>query len=123
MRRFLGNLNTWGLVPAVVVIDGSNLYSSVLAELWPDAAHQLCVFHVIKDINQLILEAVRRIRTTMSRRGQANRKKKRGRRNANAKASAKRRGLTLKQKANFVFKHRYLIVKRRENLTEEVCGL
>ena len=29
-----------------------------------------------------------------------------------------RRGMTVKEKANFVFKHRHLIVKRRENLTE-----
>ena len=50
MRRFLGNLKTWGLTPNVVVTDGSNLYPAVLAELWPDADHQLCVFHVIKDI-------------------------------------------------------------------------
>jgi hypothetical protein len=95
------------------------LYPSVLTELWPDAAHQLCVFHVIKDINKLILEAVRRLRTAMGRRGQAGRKKKRGRKAAKAKAAAKRRGLTVKEKAHFVFKHRYLIVKRRENLTEE----
>jgi MULE transposase domain len=50
MRRFLGNLRTWELEPKVVVTDGSNLYPAVLAELWPDADHQLCVFHVIKDI-------------------------------------------------------------------------
>ena len=60
MRRFLGNLKTWGLAPDVVVTDGSNLYPGVLAELWPDADHQLCVFHVIKDINKLVLDAVRR---------------------------------------------------------------
>ena len=79
MRRFLGNLKTWGLNPEVVVTDGSNLYPAVLAELWPDADHQLCVFHVIKDINKLILDAVRRMRTAMGRRGKAGRKKKRGR--------------------------------------------
>jgi Transposase len=118
MRRFLGNLKNWGLLPKVVVTDGSNLYPKVLAELWPDADHQLCVFHVIKDINKLILDAVRRMRTAMSRRGQAGRKKKRGRKGAKSKARASRRGLTVKEKANFVFKHRYLIVKRRENLTE-----
>ena len=43
MRRFLKNLKTWGLVPEVVVTDGSDLYPAVLAELWPDARHQLCV--------------------------------------------------------------------------------
>ena len=118
MRRFLQNLKNWGLDPKVVVTDGSNLYPAVLAELWPDADHQLCVFHVIKDINKLILDAVRRMRTAMSRRGKAGRKKKRGRKGAKSKAAAARRGLTVKEKAHFVFKHRHLIVKRRENLTE-----
>jgi transposase-like protein len=118
MRRFLRNLMNWGLNPKVVVTDGSNLYPAVLAELWPDADHQLCVFHVIKDINKLILDAVRRMRTAMNRRGQAGRKKKRGRKGAKSKAVAARRGLTVKEKAHFVFKHRYLIVTRRENLTE-----
>src|SRR3954468_11580135 len=118
MRRFLKNLQTWGLNPAVVVTDGSNLYPDVLAELWPAADHRLCVFHVIKDINKLVLGAVRRLRTAMNRRGKAGRKKKRGRKGAKAKAAAARRGLTVKEKAHFVFKHRHLIVKRRENLTD-----
>jgi transposase-like protein len=118
MRRFLLNLKNWGLNPKVVVTDGSNLDPAVLAELWPDADHQLCVFHVIKDINKLILDAVRRMRTAMSRRGKSGRKKKRGRKGAKSKAAAARRGLTVKEEAHFVFKHRHLIVKRRENLTE-----
>ena len=118
MRRFLGNLKTWGLNPKVVVTDGSNLYPGVLEELWSDADHQLCVFHVIKDINKLILDAVRRMRKAMNRRGKAGRKQKRGRKGAKAKSAVARRGLTVKEKAHFVFKHRHLIVKRRENLTE-----
>jgi transposase-like protein len=122
MRRFLKNLKTWGLNPQVLVTDGSNLYPAVLEELWPDADHQLCVFHVVKDINKLILDAVRRMRTAMNRRGKAGRKKKRGRKGAKSKANAARRGMTVKEKAHFVFKHRYLIVKRRENLTESERG-
>jgi hypothetical protein len=118
MRRLLLNLRNWGVNPTVVVTDGSNLYPAVLAELWPDVGHQLCVFHVIKDINALILDAVRRMRTAMNRRGKSGRKKKRGRKGAKSKAAAARRGLTVKEKAHFVFKHRHLIVKRRENLTE-----
>jgi len=118
MRRSLANLENWGMTPRVVVTDGSNLYPAILAELWPDADHQLCVFHVIKDINKVILDAVRRMRTTMSRRGKAGRKKKRGRKGAKSKATAARRGMTLKEKAHFIFKHRHLIVKRRENLSE-----
>lgn len=119
MRRFLQNLKNWGLSPKVVVTDGSNLYPAVRAELWSDADHQLCVFHVIKDINKLILDAVRRMRSAMSRRGKAGRKKKRGRKGAKSKAAAARRGMTLKEKAHFVFKHRHLIVKRRENLSDK----
>src|SRR3984957_8004241 len=122
MLRFLKNLKTWGLQPEVVVTDGSNLYPAVLGELWPDAKHQLCVFHVIKDINKLILDAVRRMRTAMGRRGKAGRKKKRGRKGAKSKATAARRGMSVKEKASFVFRHRYLIVKRRENLTESERG-
>jgi Transposase len=118
MRRFLGNLKAWGLAPRVVVTDGSNLYPGILVELWPDADHQLCVFHAIKEINKLILDAVRRMRAAMGRRGKGGRKKKRGRKGAKSKAAAARRGLTLKQKAHFLFKHRHLLVKRRENLAD-----
>jgi MULE transposase-like protein len=58
MRRFLKNLQTWGLNPQVVVTDGSNLYPAVLEELWPDADHQLCVFHTVR--TQSRTEAARR---------------------------------------------------------------
>src|SRR4051795_9366965 len=118
MERFLRNLKNWGLNPRVVVTDGSSLYPGVLAELWSEAEHQLCVFHVIQDINKLVLDAVRRLRNAKKRRGQAGRKKKRGRKSKKAKAAARRRGPTVKDKAYFVFRHRYLIVRRREDLTE-----
>ncbi len=66
---------------------------------------------MIKDINKLILDAVRRMRKARTRQGKAGRKKKRGRKSRKAKAAAARRGLSVKEKANFVFKHRHLIVK------------
>jgi transposase-like protein len=115
MRRFLKNLKNWGLMPQVVITDGSNLYPAVLRELWSEADHQLCVFHIVKEINQLILDALRRLRMAMRRRGQAGRKKKRGRKRAKSKT---RCGVTVKEKSAFVFKHRHLIVTRPENLTE-----
>jgi hypothetical protein len=61
-RRFLQNLKTWGLEPKTVITDGSDLDPRVLGELWSDADHQLCVFQIIEDINELILDAVRRLR-------------------------------------------------------------
>jgi len=88
-----------------------------------DKSHPQCtdcvrMVHVIKDIHKLILDAVRRLRTAMNRRGKAGRKKKRGRKGAKSKAAAARRGMTVKEKAHFVFRHRYLIVKRQGDLTE-----
>src|SRR5215831_943669 len=111
-RRFLQNLKAWGLYPQVVVTDGSNLYPAVLAELWPWAHHQLCVFHLLRDLNELVLQAVRRLRRRLSRRGNAGRKRRRGR-----PARGRRREPTDKEKAAFVFRRRHLIVKRPEALS------
>ena len=116
MRRFLNNLKSWGFLPQVVITDGSNLYPTVLAEIWPNAHHQLCVFHVMQDLNEHVLDALKRLRRQLARRGQGGRKRKRGRQKKGAK---RRKGLTLKDKAHFVFKHRYLIVRRREDLSEQ----
>jgi hypothetical protein len=116
MRRFLQNLKTWGLSPEVVVTDGSNLYPTVLAEVWPGARHQLCVFHVLKELHEQVLDAVRRQQRAMSRRGNRGRKRKRGR---PPKRRAKRAGLTDKEKSAFVHRHRHLVVKRREKMTRQ----
>jgi hypothetical protein len=122
MRRFLLMLKYWGFLPFVVISDGSNLYPAVLAEVWPQAAHQLCVFHVLQDVTKKVLDAVRRLRRACERRGNAGRKRKRGRPRKGAKKRAASKGPTNKEKAAFVFKRRYLIVKRAENLSEQERG-
>jgi transposase len=115
MGRFLCQLQGHGLLPRVVVTDGSSLYPALLAEIWPHAAHQLCVFHVLKDINEQVLDSVRRIRREMRRRGQRGRKRKAGRPKKGTRRPRQQR--TLREKADFVYKHRYLIVKRPDQLT------
>lgn len=113
MRRFLNNLKNHGFRPQVVVSDGSNLYPSLLAELWPNARHQLCVFHVIKDINACVFDALRRLRRQLaSKRG---RKRRRGRPSKAQKRARARQGQTKKEQAYFVWKHRHLIVTRPEH--------
>src|SRR5690606_34411168 len=87
MRRFLGNPKIWGVMPRAVVTDGSNLYPELLGRLWPEADRRLCVFHVLKTINGLILGAVRRLKAALARRGKAGRKEKRGRKSRRAKAA------------------------------------
>ena len=73
MRRFLGNLAQWGLQPKVVVSDGSSLYPALLAEIWPEARHQLCLFHLLRDILKQVLDGVRRLRRGQTQRGRAGR--------------------------------------------------
>jgi hypothetical protein len=119
LRRFLQNLKNWGLAPQVVVTDGSALYPAVLAELWPTARHQLCVFHLLQDVNDLLVAAVRRLARALGRRGQAGRKRRRGRPSKAQQAARAAAGPTLKDQAGFVLKHRFLIVKKSHELTEQ----
>jgi hypothetical protein len=115
VRRFLKNLKDWGLAPEVVVTGGSDLYPEIVAELWPDARHQLCVFHVLKELHKQVLDAVRRLRRGLSRRGRRGRKRKPGR---PRKGRARRRGATSKERSAFIFEHRWLIVMRRDRMSE-----
>jgi hypothetical protein len=118
LRRFLHNLARWGLRPEVVVSDGSSLYPEVLAEVWPGARHQLCVFHLLRDVLGKVLDAVRRLRRAQVRRGRAGRKRRRGRPSKRQQARRQQRGPTAKEKVAFVWKHRFLVVKRKAKLTE-----
>ncbi|HEV3445463.1 MAG TPA: transposase [Gemmataceae bacterium] len=114
LRRFLLNLKYQGFLPQVVVSDGSNLYPKVLAEVWPQARHQLCVFHVLKDINEHVLDAVRRLRRRHAQRG--GRPRRRGRPSKAQRRTQARRETSKKDQAYFIWKHRHLLVTRPENL-------
>lgn len=117
MRRFLRNLANWGFAPTVVITDGSNLYPTVLAEVWPQARHQLCVFHVIKEINECVLDALRRLRRQLAGRGR--RKGRHGRLSKRQRRARARAAKSKKEQAYFIWKHRYLIVQRPENYHED----
>lgn len=117
MGRFLRNLACWGLQPQVVVSDGSNLYPELLAQIWPNAKHQLCVFHLLRDVLNKVMEAIRRLRRAKAQHGRAGRPRRRGRPSKRQTARRRQRGPTAKEKAAFVWKHRFLIVKRTAKLT------
>jgi hypothetical protein len=109
MRRFLKNHKGLGLMPKVVVTDGSNLYPKIVAGLWPEARHQPSEFHVVKELHKRVLDAVRRLLRGLSRRGRRGHKRKRGR---PRKGRSRRRGLAHKERSALIFEHRWLIVKR-----------
>jgi hypothetical protein len=115
MGRFLRQLRTHGFAPQVVVSDGSSLYPALLAAIWPAAEHQLCIFHVEKEINELVLDALRRSRRELDRRSRRGPKRGRGRPKKGDKAA--RRRTRCREQAKFVYQRRHLIVKRRDRLT------
>src|SRR5262249_36907211 len=114
MRRFLDNLKHWGFAPQVVVSDGSSLYPALLAEVWPEARHQLCVFPVLRDINACVFDALRRLRRRLAQQGK--RQRRRGRLSKAQKRARARYGATKKEQAYFIWKHRHLLVRRPERV-------
>jgi transposase-like protein len=81
IRRFFKELKAAGFSPTLVVTDGSDLYPEVIKEVWPEAEHQRCVFHFIKQINQDLGEAFWKLYETMPKppKRLRGRPKKRGR--------------------------------------------
>ena len=79
MDDFLQRLKARGLQVVVAISDGSPLYKDSLQSHWADIEHQLCVFHVIKEVNKLILDGVRAAKNSLRRQGNKGRKKRPGR--------------------------------------------
>ena len=50
LSEFKAQLDKRGLRVRGITTDGSPLYPKVLKELWPTTPHQLCGFHVLKEI-------------------------------------------------------------------------
>lgn len=123
MKGFLTNLKNWGFTPKTVITDRSNLYPDLIRTLWENADHQLCLFHVYADINKAILDALKRLRRGLARKGNRGRKKKRGRPTKAQLRARKNSSPSLKDQAAFVFKHRFLITKRRDHLTAEELNI
>jgi len=57
VRNVLLELRKNGFSPKLVVTDGSPLYPAVLAEVFPEAEHQRCVFHFMQGVNKALNKA------------------------------------------------------------------
>jgi hypothetical protein len=62
VEDFLEKLRRAGIEPDQVVTDGSPLYSKTLKEVWPQAAHQLCLFHESRLATSEVYKAVAALR-------------------------------------------------------------
>src|SRR4051794_600571 len=62
VARFLHRLRRVGIAPDQVITDGSALYPAVLAQVWPTAAHQLCLFHETRTVAKAVQRVERAVR-------------------------------------------------------------
>ena len=112
VRAFLAGikeqLGRRGLAVAGITTDGSSLYPKVLKGLWPDVTHQICRFHVIKEITKAVLHALASLRKGMKAEIPA---QGRGRPRKDRQALARKVARRKKRVAD-LFEHRHLFVRR-----------
>jgi len=106
MDAFLQALKDRGLDVQVAITDGSPLYKDSWQSSWKDVEHQLCIFHVIKEVNKLILDGVRAIKNRLKRQGHKGCKKRPGRPSKKVQQQRQRRqGMSKKEQATFIWEH------------------
>jgi hypothetical protein len=107
-HRFRMALRLRGLRLQGVTTDASPLYPEPLREVFGDIPHQICEFHIIKELTKAILRAVAKVRKTLAGRKLP---AKRGRpATLEAKRAARQRE-RLKHKIADLFEHRHLFVQ------------
>jgi Transposase len=115
LSEFKAQLDGRGLSVPGVTTDGSALYPKVLKKLWPNARHQVCKFHVLKDITKAVLHALAKLRKEMTAQIP---KQPRGR------PSKERQGQAWlsawqKQRVSELFEHRYLFVRHHKSPAQQ----
>ena len=112
--QFKAHLDGRGLKVLGITTDGSSLYPEVIAELFPDAAHQVCQFHVLKEILQAVLHAVAKIRKELTAQQPALPRGRPSKANQTLVCKAKRRA----QRITDLFDHRHLFVQHHLTAAE-----
>jgi hypothetical protein len=113
IRRFLSRLKQaialrGGTVRGITT-DGSPLYPQPLAELFGDVPHQVCEFHVLKELTKAVLRALAGLRKRLAAQAP---KLPRGRPKNTARAQKKHRlAQKIKRRVGELFEHRHLFVR------------
>ena len=118
IREFFGpfkaRLDTRGLKVLGLTTDGSPLYPAVIQEVFPEARHQVCQFHVLKEINQAVLHAAAKVRKELKVQQPA---LPRGRPSQARRAQA-RKAKRIQQRIADLFDHRHWFVQRHLTVAE-----
>jgi hypothetical protein len=115
IEAFLGRLQRAleerNLVLKGITTDGSALYPEPIRTVFGEVPHQLCTFHVIKELTQGVLKAVAKERERLA---QCKPKLKRGRPSSKDQAARRfaRKSKDIQQKISDLFQDRFLFVKR-----------
>jgi transposase-like protein len=115
LTEFKGQLDRRGLIVLGITTDGSPLYPKVLKELWPAARHQICEFHVIKEILKAVLHALAKLRKEMTAQIP---KQLRGRPSKERQGQAWLIGWRKRQVAD-LFEHRHLFVRHYLSVAQQ----
>ena len=108
LHRFRMALRLRGLKLKGVTTDASPLYPEPLREVFGDVPHQICEFHIIKELTKAILRAVAKVRKKLAERKLP---AKRGRPATPEAKRAARKRQRLQNKIADLFEHRYLFVQ------------
>jgi Transposase len=107
-QRFRMALRLRSLVLHGVTTDASPLYPEPLRTVFGPVPHNVCEFHVIKELTKAILRAVAKVRKKLAARKPT---LKRGRPSTVVAKRASRQRKRLQQKIADLFEHRYLFVQ------------
>jgi hypothetical protein len=108
LRRFKAALEERRLALQGVTTDGSPLYPEPLQAVFGAVPHQICEFHIIKELTKAIMRAVAKERKKLAERKP---KVKRGRPSSSMAKRAVRKRQRLQQKIADLFEYRYLFVQ------------
>jgi hypothetical protein len=115
LRRFQAVLLQRGLTLKGVTTDGSALYPEPLRAVFGDVPHQLCEFHIIKELTKAILRAVAKVRKKLAARKPT---LPRGRPATVEAKRAARQAKRLQQKIADLFERRHLFVQHDLTLAQ-----
>ena len=109
-RRFHADLEARGLAVRGITTDGSALYPEPIVAVFGDVPHQVCTFHVLREVVNAVLSAVAQERKRLTATAP---KLPRGRPGTNAARRAARRKKRIEGKVGELFAHRHLFVRRQ----------
>ena len=97
-----------GLTVKGITTDSSAPYPELIAAVFGEIPHQLCTFHVIREVTKAVLSAVVQERKRLAA---TSPKLPRGRPGTKAVQRAAQRKEAIKRKVGELFDHRYLFVR------------